>query len=201
MAGHGQVTVFPHLTAWENVAFGLRQKGISAAQLKDEVDQALTTMGLSHMHDRAPGKMSGGQQQRVALARAMVMRPKILLFDEPLSSLDAKMRVAMRSEIRRLQRRLGITGVYVTHDQDEAMSISDRIVVMRGGRIEQVATPVELYRKPASVLLQTSSDAPTSSKSTAPFRLALASPRSPCLARSSSRPQRRGPLRPPLFFS
>lgn len=145
--------LFPHMTVWENVAFGLKQKKLPAAQLKEEVEQALTSMGLSHMRDRAPGQMSGGQQQRVALARAMVMRPKVLLFDEPLSSLDAKLRVAMRSEIRRLQRRLGITGIYVTHDQGEAMSMSDRVVVMNDGRIEQTATPVEIYRHPASVFV------------------------------------------------
>lgn len=145
--------LFPHMTAWENVAYGLTLKKLPAAQLKEEVEQALTTMGLSHMRDRLPGRMSGGQQQRVALARAMVMRPKVLLFDEPLSSLDAKLRVAMRSEIRRLQRRLGITSIYVTHDQGEAMSMSDRVVVMNEGRIEQVATPVEVYRHPASVFV------------------------------------------------
>ncbi len=145
--------LFPHMTVWENVAFGLRQKKLAGALLKEEVEQALTSMGLSHMRDRAPGQMSGGQQQRVALARAMVMRPKVLLFDEPLSSLDAKLRVAMRSEIRRLQSRLGITGIYVTHDQGEAMSMSDRVVVMNDGRIEQAATPVEIYRHPASVFV------------------------------------------------
>lgn len=145
--------LFPHMTVWENVAFGLQQKKLPATQLKEEVEQALTSMGLSHMSDRAPGQMSGGQQQRVALARAMVMRPKVLLFDEPLSSLDAKLRIAMRSEIRRLQRRLGITGIYVTHDQGEAMSMSDRVVVMNDGRIEQAAPPVEIYRHPSSVFV------------------------------------------------
>ncbi|MEA5052631.1 MAG: ABC transporter ATP-binding protein [Propionicimonas sp.] len=145
--------LFPHMTVWENVAYGLKLKKLPAAQLNDEVEQALTSMGLTHMRDRAPAQMSGGQQQRVALARAMVMRPKVLLFDEPLSNLDAKLRVAMRSEIRRLQKRLGITGVYVTHDQDEAMSMSDRIVVMNEGRVEQAATPVEIYRHPATVFV------------------------------------------------
>lgn len=145
--------LFPHLTVWDNVAFGLRQQRLPVARLKEEVEQALTTMGLSHLRQRSPGQLSGGQQQRVALARAMVMRPAVLLFDEPLSSLDAKLRIAMRTEIRRLQRRLGITGLYVTHDQDEAMSISDRVVVMNDGRIEQAATPVEIYRHPASVFV------------------------------------------------
>lgn len=145
--------LFPHMTVWENVAYGLKLKKLPQLQLKDEVEQALTSMGLTKMRDRAPAQMSGGQQQRVALARAMVMRPKVLLFDEPLSNLDAKLRVAMRSEIRRLQQRLGITGVYVTHDQDEAMSMSDRIVVMNEGKVEQAARPVEIYRHPATVFV------------------------------------------------
>lgn len=145
--------LFPHLNVWDNVAFGLRQKKVQPTQLSEEVEQALTTMGLSHLRDHLPGQLSGGQQQRVALARAMVMRPKVMLFDEPLSSLDAKLRVALRSEIRRLQRWLGITGIYVTHDQGEAMSMSDRVVVMNEGRIEQTATPVEIYRHPASVFV------------------------------------------------
>ena len=145
--------LFPHMTVYENVAYGLKLKKLPPAQVKEEVDQALTSMGLTQMANRAPSQMSGGQQQRVALARAMVMRPKVLLFDEPLSNLDAKLRVAMRSEIRRLQQRLGITSVYVTHDQDEAMSMSDRIVVMNQGRIEQAATPQEVYRHPATVFV------------------------------------------------
>ncbi|MDR1450325.1 MAG: ABC transporter ATP-binding protein [Propionibacteriaceae bacterium] len=145
--------LFPHMSVWENVAYGLKLKKLPSAQLKEEVEQALTSMGLTRMRDRAPSQMSGGQQQRVALARAMVMRPKVLLFDEPLSNLDAKLRVQMRSEIRRLQKRLGITGVYVTHDQDEAMSMSDRIVVMNEGQIEQAASPSEVYRHPASVFV------------------------------------------------
>jgi len=145
--------LFPHMTVYENVAYGLKLKKLPPAQVREEVDQALTSMGLTQMANRAPSQMSGGQQQRVALARAMVMRPKVLLFDEPLSNLDAKLRVAMRSEIRRLQQRLGITSVYVTHDQDEAMSMSDRIVVMNQGRIEQAATPQEVYRHPATVFV------------------------------------------------
>ena len=145
--------LFPHMTVYENVAYGLKLKKLPPAQVKEEVEQALTSMGLTQMRDRAPSQMSGGQQQRVALARAMVMRPKVLLFDEPLSNLDAKLRVAMRSEIRRLQQRLGITSVYVTHDQDEAMSMSDRIVVMNQGRIEQAASPQEVYRHPATVFV------------------------------------------------
>ncbi|MDR1808726.1 MAG: ABC transporter ATP-binding protein [Propionibacteriaceae bacterium] len=145
--------LFPHMSVWDNVAYGLKLKKLPAADLKEQVESALTSMGLTQMKDRAPSQMSGGQQQRVALARAMVMRPKVLLFDEPLSNLDAKLRVAMRSEIRRLQKRLGITAVYVTHDQDEAMSMSDRIVVMNEGKVEQAASPAEVYRHPASVFV------------------------------------------------
>ncbi|WP_093379634.1 ABC transporter ATP-binding protein [Flavimobilis marinus] len=145
--------LFPHLSVRENVAYGLTLRKMSGAALKEEVDLALTSMNLLGLADRAPNQLSGGQQQRVALARAMVMKPKVLLFDEPLSNLDAKLRVQMRLEIRRLQKRLGITSVYVTHDQTEAMSMSDRIVVMNAGRIEQAATPDEIYRHPASVFV------------------------------------------------
>ena len=142
--------LFPHMSVWDNVAYGLRLKRLSKAEIAQEVDYALETMDLVHLADRAPNQLSGGQQQRVALARAMVMKPKVLLFDEPLSNLDAKLRVQMRAEIRRLQQRLGITSIYVTHDQDEAMMLSDRIVIMRGGRIEQVATPATIYQQPVS---------------------------------------------------
>lgn len=145
--------LFPHMTVFDNVAYGLKLQGLSNKQISDEVSYALVTMGLSKLRDRAPNQLSGGQQQRVALARAMVMKPKVLLFDEPLSNLDAKLRVQMRTEIRRLQERLGITSIYVTHDQDEAMSMSDRIVVMRNGKIEQVARPEEVYRRPQSVFV------------------------------------------------
>lgn len=145
--------LFPHLSVRENVAYGLRLKRIPDARLKEEVDTILTIMNLSAYADRAPHQLSGGQQQRVALARALVMRPKVLLFDEPLSNLDAKLRVQMRSEIRRLQRRLGITSVFVTHDQDEAMTLSDRVVVMSRGRIEQIDRPEVVYRRPASVFV------------------------------------------------
>lgn len=145
--------LFPHLSVRENVAYGLRLKRTPDSRLKEEVDTILTIMNLSAYADRAPHQLSGGQQQRVALARALVMRPKVLLFDEPLSNLDAKLRVQMRSEIRRLQRRLGITSVFVTHDQDEAMTLSDRVVVMSRGRIEQVDRPEVVYRRPASVFV------------------------------------------------
>jgi iron(III) transport system ATP-binding protein len=145
--------LFPHLTVFENVAYGLKLKKLPSARVREEVETALTSMNLGTYADRAPHQLSGGQQQRVALARALVMRPKVLLFDEPLSNLDAKLRVQMRGEIRRLQRRLGITTIFVTHDQDEAMTMSDRIVVMNTGVIEQVDTPEEIYRHPASVFV------------------------------------------------
>ena len=145
--------LFPHLSVRENVAYGLRLRKKSAEEIKEEVDIALAAMNLTAMADRAPSQLSGGQQQRVALARAMVVRPKVLLFDEPLSNVDAKLRVKMRVEIRRMQKRLGISSVYVTHDQSEAMAMSDRIVVMNSGRIEQVDTPEEIYLHPASVFV------------------------------------------------
>lgn len=145
--------IFPHLSVRENVSYGLKLKKMPKAELEEAVDVALSAMNLTALADRAPSQLSGGQQQRVALARAMVMRPKVLLFDEPLSNLDAKLRVKMRVEIRRMQKRLGISSVYVTHDQSEAMSMSDRIVVMNAGRIEQVDTPANIYLRPNSVFV------------------------------------------------
>ncbi len=145
--------LFPHLSVSDDVAYGLKLQKMSSSAIQDAVEAALTSMDLVKLAKRAPNQLSGGQQQRVALARAMVMRPKVLLFDEPLSNLDAKLRVQMRTEIRGLQQRMGITALYVTHDQDEAMSPSDRIVVMNKGRIEQVATPDEIYRRPATVFV------------------------------------------------
>ena len=145
--------LFPHMTVFDNVAYGLRIKKMSSAEIKKAVAEVLESMSLSHLAKRAPNQLSGGQQQRVALARAMVVRPKVLLFDEPLSNLDAKLRAQMRVEIRSIQRRLGITSIFVTHDQDEAMSLSDRIVVMRNAVVEQVGTPDEIYRRPSSVFV------------------------------------------------
>ena len=145
--------LFPHMTVFDNVAYGLRVKKMSATEIKKAVAEVLDSMSLSHLANRAPNQLSGGQQQRVALARAMVVRPKVLLFDEPLSNLDAKLRAQMRVEIRNIQRRLGITSIFVTHDQDEAMSLSDRIVVMRNAVVEQVGTPDEIYRRPSSVFV------------------------------------------------
>ena len=140
--------IFPHLTVAGNVGFGLELKRLSKAEIAQKVDAILDLVGLSGMGKRMPDQLSGGQQQRVALARAIVNEPKLLLFDEPLSNLDAKLREQMRLEIRRIQQHLGITAIYVTHDQSEAMAISDKIVVMNSGKIEQIGTPQEIYNHP-----------------------------------------------------
>ncbi len=140
--------LFPHMSVFDNVSYGLQSQKMPRAQIKEKVNSSLNTIGLAGLGDRRPNQLSGGQQQRVALARSLVMEPRILLFDEPLSNLDAKLRVQMRSEIHRLQRSLGITSIYVTHDQVEAMALSDRIVVMNKGKIEQIGTPEEIYRYP-----------------------------------------------------
>ncbi|EET84257.1 ABC transporter related protein, partial [Clostridium carboxidivorans P7] len=142
--------LFPHLDIFENVAYGLKIKKLSQADIKRNVDNILNLVGLQGLAKRAPNQLSGGQQQRVALARALVMQPSVLLFDEPLSNLDAKLRVYMRTEIRKIQNKIGITSVYVTHDQAEAMSMSDRVIIMNKGVIEQIGTPQEIYKKPAS---------------------------------------------------
>ncbi len=142
--------LFPHLSVFENVAYGLRVLRRPEAEVRQAVQDVLELVGMPGMESRSPSALSGGQQQRVALARAMVMQPKVLLFDEPLSNLDAKLRKRMREEIRLLQQRLGMTAIYVTHDQAEALAISDRIVVMDRGRITQVGTPLDLYRMPAT---------------------------------------------------
>jgi iron(III) transport system ATP-binding protein len=142
--------IFPHLNVFENTAYGLRVKRTSKRETEERVTRVLELVELKGLENRAPNQLSGGQQQRVALARALIMEPKVLLMDEPLSNLDAKLREQMRTEIRRIQQQLGITSVYVTHDQIEAMTLSDRIVVMNDGEIEQIGTPVELYRHPST---------------------------------------------------
>jgi len=156
--------LFPHMTVFDNVAYGLRVKKLSAGEIKKAVGEVLDSMSLSHLANRAPNQLSGGQQQRVALARAMVVRPKVLLFDEPLSNLDAKLRAQMRVEIRSIQRRLGITSIFVTHDQDEAMSLSDRIVVMRNAVVEQVGTPDEMSSNKPVLLVRPESITVTAAK-------------------------------------
>ena len=142
--------VWPHKTVRENVAFGLQVRGVARAEITRRVDRALATVRLGGLADRYPAELSGGQQQRVALARAMVVEPDILLLDEPLSNLDANLREEMRFEVRRLHDETGITMVYVTHDQAEAMVTADRIAVMNLGRVEQVATPYEVYERPTT---------------------------------------------------
>jgi len=140
--------LFPNMTVAENVAYGLKIARRPAAEIKTRVEEMLALIKLPAMAQRYPNQLSGGQQQRVALARALSINPQVLLLDEPLSALDAKIRVSLREEIRAVQRKLGITTIYVTHDQEEALSISDRIVVMNEGRIDQVGTPFEIYNRP-----------------------------------------------------
>ena len=142
--------VFPNLTVAGNVAYGLRARRVAAEEMARRVDEALALVQLAGYGERKPHELSGGQLQRVAIARALVIRPQVLLFDEPLSNLDARLRVSMRGEIRSLQKALGITAIYVTHDQEEAMSVSDRIALMNAGRLEQVGLPVDIYRHPVS---------------------------------------------------
>ena len=142
--------LFPHLSVFENVAYGLRVRGQAESEIAANVGQVLALVGLAGYDQQFSGQLSGGEQQRVALARAIVIAPRVLLFDEPLSNLDAKLRVQMRQEIRALQRRLGITTVYVTHDQEEAMAVSDRIAVMNQGSVVQIGTAEDLYHRPAS---------------------------------------------------
>src|SRR4051794_5427565 len=145
--------LFPHMTAAENIAFGLEMRGVGKPEQFRRVADALTLVGLDGYADRYPRRMSGGQQQRVALARALVIKPDVLLLDEPLSNLDAKLREEMQIELRQIQRSIGTTTVLVTHDQTEAMALSDRIVVMSKGRIEQIGTPHEAYERPASAFV------------------------------------------------
>ena len=142
--------LFPNMTVWKNIAFGLKMAHLSKADTKKRVDEMLKLIHMEDFAERYPHQLSGGQQQRVALARALAVHPKALLLDEPLSALDAKIRVQLRDDIRAIQQELGITTIYVTHDQEEAMSISDKIAVMRNGKIEQVGTPFEIYNNPAT---------------------------------------------------
>jgi ABC-type Fe3+/spermidine/putrescine transport system ATPase subunit len=145
--------LWPHMTVFENVAYGLRIKKLPASEIGPRVQAVLRQVGLEGLETRTPGELSGGQQQRVAVARALVLNPRVLLLDEPLSNLDAKVRARLRSEIRRLQQDLRITTIYVTHDQEEALVLSDRIAVMDAGRVLQIGTPVELYERPATLFV------------------------------------------------
>ena len=145
--------LFPHLSVAENVAFGLRLRGVAGIELQRRISEAIAMVGLGGFERRLPRELSGGQQQRVALARSVVVRPRLLLLDEPLSNLDARLRLEMRSELQRLQRELGVTMLYVTHDQSEALALADRVVVMRDGRIAQQGKPVEIYERPRSAFV------------------------------------------------
>jgi iron(III) transport system ATP-binding protein len=147
--------LFPHLSVFENVAYGLRVKRLHEGEIRQRVEDGLEQVGLRGLDDRMITELSGGQQQRVALSRAIVIRPDVLLFDEPLSNLDAQLRVQMRGEIRRLQKELNITAVYVTHDQEEAMAISDRIAIMNAGQIVQIGSAEDLYLRPATRFVAT----------------------------------------------
>lgn len=152
--------LYPHMTVRKNIAYGLKNRGTSREVIAQKVHEAATLLNLSEYLDRKPAQLSGGQRQRVAMGRAIVRDPALFLFDEPLSNLDAKLRNQMRIEIKALQRRLGVTSVYVTHDQVEAMTMADRIIVMNAGRIEQIGTPAEVYHKPASTFVASFMGAP-----------------------------------------
>jgi len=145
--------LFPHMSVFENVAFGLKVRRLPRSEIRRRVQEVLALVDLAGLENRPPNKLSGGQQQRVALARVLAIRPKVLLFDEPLSNLDAKLRVETREHIRRIQKELNITSLYVTHDQAEAMAISDRIVVMNQGKVQQIGTPYEIYARPANAFV------------------------------------------------
>ena len=147
--------LFPHMTVFDNIAFGLRMQKATDAVVHREIGRALELVRLPGVEQRYPRQLSGGQQQRIALARALVINPRVLLLDEPLSNLDAKLRKEMRIELRDIQKAVGITAVFVTHDQEEALSLSDRLAVMHGGRIEQVGTPIEIYETPQTEFVNT----------------------------------------------
>ena len=147
--------IFPHMSVRDNVAFGLKMRGVSAEEINRRVDEILHVVKIDALRDRMPTALSGGQQQRVALARAIVIAPEVLLMDEPLSNLDAKLRVEMRNAIKQIQRQINITTVYVTHDQEEALAVSDRIAVMEGGVVRQIGSPQTIYRRPADVFVST----------------------------------------------
>ncbi len=153
--------LYPHMSVFDNMAYGLRIRGLARDDIRRRVDEAAGLLGLGALLERKPRQLSGGQRQRVAMGRAIVRHPKLFLFDEPLSNLDAKLRLAMRAEIRRLQRRLGVTSLYVTHDQVEAMTLGDRLLVLHQGRPAQLATPMEVFVRPADTYVADFIGAPT----------------------------------------
>jgi sn-glycerol 3-phosphate transport system ATP-binding protein len=152
--------LYPHMSVYNNMAYGLRNRGMAKPEIDTRVQGAARILELTSMLDRKPRQLSGGQRQRVAMGRAIVRQPKVFLFDEPLSNLDAKLRIAMRVEIRKLQRRLNTTSIYVTHDQLEAMTLADILVVMNGGQVEQIGNPLDIYKKPATTFVATFIGAP-----------------------------------------
>ncbi len=152
--------LYPHMSVYNNMAYGLRNRGMPGPEIDSRVQEAARILELGAMLDRKPRQLSGGQRQRVAMGRAIVRQPKVFLFDEPLSNLDAKLRIAMRVEIRKLQRRLATTSIYVTHDQLEAMTLADILVVMNGGQVEQIGNPLEIYQKPATTFVASFIGAP-----------------------------------------
>ncbi|MCA6118283.1 sn-glycerol-3-phosphate import ATP-binding protein UgpC [Bradyrhizobium sp. WSM 1738] len=152
--------LYPHMSVYNNMAYGLRNRGMPEGEIKTRVEEAARILELGAMLDRKPRQLSGGQRQRVAMGRAIVRQPKVFLFDEPLSNLDAKLRIAMRVEIRKLQRRLSTTSIYVTHDQLEAMTLADILVVMNSGQVEQIGNPLEIYQKPATTFVASFIGAP-----------------------------------------
>ena len=152
--------LYPHMSVYNNMAYGLRNRGMAEPEIKTRVEEAARILELGTMLQRKPRQLSGGQRQRVAMGRAIVRQPKVFLFDEPLSNLDAKLRIAMRVEIRKLQRRLSTTSIYVTHDQLEAMTLADILVVMNGGQVEQIGNPLDIYQKPATTFVASFIGAP-----------------------------------------
>jgi sn-glycerol 3-phosphate transport system ATP-binding protein len=152
--------LYPHMSVYNNMAYGLRNRGMLKGEIDARVQEAARILELTALLERKPGQLSGGQRQRVAMGRAIVRQPKVFLFDEPLSNLDAKLRIAMRIEIRKLQRRLNTTSIYVTHDQLEAMTLADVLVVMNGGRVEQIGNPLEIYEKPVTTFVASFIGAP-----------------------------------------
>jgi sn-glycerol 3-phosphate transport system ATP-binding protein len=153
--------LYPHMTVFDNMAYGLRIRGLSREEIRQRVDETAALLGLGELLARKPRQLSGGQRQRVAMGRAIVRHPKLFLFDEPLSNLDAKLRLAMRAEIRKLQRRLGVTSLFVTHDQVEAMTLGDRLLVLHQGQPAQLATPMEVFERPADTYVAGFIGAPT----------------------------------------